>query len=211
MGSQQTLPNGNLLINIATGGIIKEFDPAGNLLWSKTATGATPKAFRYDSCYVFNLAPAIPVVSNVNDTLYSTQAVTYQWYFNGYQIAGATSQFYVPTQSGNYKVRITDSNGCVLQYSSDFDYTTPSAVNEPYSPLNFNAYPNPTTGLVMIQHNRINDFFEIMVNDATGKQVMKTENVNYIDLSELEQGIYFITLRTHEGIRETKRISYLKP
>ena len=123
MGNSQQLPNGNMLVTIATAGTIKEFNAAGTLLWSKIATGSVPKSFRYDSCYVYNAAPAIPTITQSSDTLYSTPATTYQWYFNGYQIASANSSFYVPTQSGNYLVRITDNNGCVNQYSTEFSFT----------------------------------------------------------------------------------------
>jgi hypothetical protein len=210
MGNIQVLPNGNRIICIATAGIIKEFDPAGNLLWSKTASGAVPKAFRYDSCYVFNQAPAIPTVTTVNDTLYSSPATTYQWYLNGYQIPGATAQFYVPTQSGNYKVRITDANGCVLQYSIDYLYTFTSGIHEATNALNLNVYPNPTNGIIVISHNSSNENFEIRVADKTGRILLMDNNTSYINLSGFDSGLYFITVTDSKGQSATKRISYIK-
>src|SRR6185436_7973417 len=42
-------------------------------------------------------APPLPVITLSGDTLTSSQAYSYQWYFNGSQIAGATDSFYVAT------------------------------------------------------------------------------------------------------------------
>lgn len=38
---------------------------------------------------------------------------SYQWYLNGQPIAGATSGFYFPVQTGSYQVYVTDAIGCV--------------------------------------------------------------------------------------------------
>jgi hypothetical protein len=128
MGNSQQLPNGNMLVCIATSGLMYEINSAGTTLWSKTATGSVPQAFRYSNCYVSNPAPAIPTVSQNGNILSSTTAVTYQWYKNGDLISGAISQTYNATQSGVYVVRITDSNGCVYQYSPGFRFTPSSTL-----------------------------------------------------------------------------------
>jgi hypothetical protein len=57
--------------------------------------------------------PPIPEVTLSNDTLSSTEAFSYQWYFNGEIIPGATDQSYVVTEEGFYYVQVTDSNGCL--------------------------------------------------------------------------------------------------
>jgi len=210
MGNMQVLPNGNMIVCIATAGVIKEFDPAGNLLWSKIASGSTPKAFRYDSCYVFNQAPAIPTVTEVNDTLYSSPAVTYQWYLNGYQIPGATDQFYVPSQTGNYKVRITDVNGCVLQYSIDYLFTSTTGIDETADIFQLQLYPNPTNGIIILQHNFSSKYFEVLVTDETGRMLIYDRNINYIDLSPFETGMYFVTVMSPDGGKITKLVSYIR-
>ncbi len=210
MGNSQMLPNGNMLLCIATAGIIKEFDPNGNLIWSKTTTGSTPKAFRYDSCYVFNTPPALPVVSLINDTLFSSPATTYQWYFNGYQIPGATNAFFVPAQSGNYKVRITDSNGCVLRYSIDYYHTVSTGISSSAEAPDFNVFPNPTNGFIYLNIPAGAGAFEIMLTDEIGKVLHFEQNINHIDLSKYDQGTYFITVISPATGRTTKRIAYIK-
>ncbi len=210
MGNSQQFPNGNMLVCVATAGAIKEFDAAGNLLWSKIATGAVPKAFRYDSCYVANAAPAIPTISQSNDTLYSSAATTYQWYFNGQLIPGATSQLYIATQNGNYLVRITDVNGCIYQYSLTFHYSAPTGVTEIKNQNNTGIYPNPTTGIVKINNSFFGKDFEIVISDSKGSILLKEKNINLIDLSEFENGIYFLTIIQKEIGSLTQKITLLK-
>ena len=210
MGNFQVLPNGNMLLCIATAGIIKEFDAAGNLLWSKTATGSVPKAFRYDSCYVYNAAPAIPTITQSTDTLYATPATTYQWYFNGQLIAGASSQYYVAAQAGNYLVRITDANGCVYVYSVNYAYTGPTGVSSVEKDNTIKIFPNPTTGIVRINYAVTGNDFEIFVADAIGNILISEKNSSSVDLSKYANGIYYITVKNADAGSVTKKISLLK-
>ncbi|MBL7926838.1 MAG: aryl-sulfate sulfotransferase [Bacteroidia bacterium] len=209
MGGFQVLPNGNILLTIATAGIIKEFGPSGNLLWSKTATGAVPKSFRYDSCYVFSPAPALPTVSLLNDTLHSSNAVTYQWYFNGYQIAGATNSYYVPTTNGNYKVRTTDVNGCMFTYSTDYKFSTVTAIAANSSNVDVTIYPNPSNGLFNIRMPNLADF-TVTVNSMLGSEILKQKNTYTIDLSMQPAGIYYVRITNALNQVSTQRITIQK-
>jgi hypothetical protein len=57
-----------------------------------------------------------PAITNNSNTLSTTATfASYQWYKNGNIIAGATSQNYAVTQSGNYYVMVTNSSGCSAQ------------------------------------------------------------------------------------------------
>lgn len=210
MGNYQVLPNGNMLVTIATAGIMKEFDPSGNLIWTKTTTGMVPKSFRYDSCYVFNAAPAIPTITLSNDTLYATPAATYQWYFNGYLVAGANAQYYIAAAAGNYKVRITDANGCVYQYSTDYQFTTPAGIKNINAQNVFRIYPNPAIGIVSIKLINVADNFEIKVTDQLGNILVSDKNLNTVDLSKYENGIYFITIINSQIGSVTQKISLIK-
>lgn len=122
-GSSDQLPNGNMLVCIALSGYIYEIDPAGNSIWSKTVSGASQQAHRYEKCFTENEPPAIPVITNNANVLSSTAATTYQWYMNGQKINGATSINYTATKNGIYVVRITDNNGCVYRYSAGYVFT----------------------------------------------------------------------------------------
>ncbi len=43
----------------------------------------------------------------------SSNAVSYQWFNNGTLLAGDTNSSYIAKASGNYKVMVTNSNGCI--------------------------------------------------------------------------------------------------
>lgn len=210
-GGSQQLPNGNILLCMGISGYIKEFSPTGTLLWSKTTSGVVAKAYRYGDCYINNAAPAIPAISLTGNTLSATSATTYQWYLNGVLIAGATSQTYNATQTGIYVVRITDSNGCVYEYSPGFHFTfSVTGINE-NSLNNIAIYPNPTSGTIAIEaSNFVGTNYEVQVFDAVGKLIVKEKNASMIDLSSFENGIYIIKLTNENSGFVSKRISLIK-
>ncbi len=123
MSNSLQLPNGNTFVCMATSGYMYEVNPAGTIVWSKTATGAVAQAQRYEACYINNPAPAIPTISYNGTNLVSTDATTYQWYRNGNLIQGATNKNFTPTQSGIYVVRVSDNVSCVYSYSLGFKHT----------------------------------------------------------------------------------------
>jgi hypothetical protein len=69
-----------------------------------------------------------------------------------------------------------------------------------------NIYPNPTSGKLHIDsQGKIN---KISISNILGKQVFFTENfsANTIDLSLLDNGVYFINHRTDKRIHIEKII-----
>ncbi|MCB9235625.1 MAG: gliding motility-associated C-terminal domain-containing protein [Bacteroidia bacterium] len=56
--------------------------------------------------------PAQPVITYNGDYISSTSASTYQWFYYGVMLTGATAQTLVPDSNGTYMVSITDANGC---------------------------------------------------------------------------------------------------
>lgn len=76
-----------------------------------------------------------------------------------------------------------------------FTGTTPDASNnsgivevlEVQSVSSFSVYPNPTSGLL-----KLNDNFDIEIHSISGALVAKYSNINSLDVSNLEVGIYFL-------------------
>jgi hypothetical protein len=210
MGSSDQFPNGNQMICLATAGLIYEIDALGNTLWSKSTAGSTPQSHRYTNCFINNVAPVQPAISLSGADLVSTSGVTYQWYLNGNLIIGATTQTYTPLQNGIYVVRVTDVNGCVFAYALGYNYALITGINETVLNQNISVFPNPTTGIVKISSPQIySQFFDVVVSDAFGKLILKTKNVNEIDLSEFGNGVYFLTITT-SGTSINKKISIAK-
>ena len=210
MGSSDQLPNGNMLVCVATSGKIYEIDPAGTQLWTKTIGGSTAQSHAYDSCYIFNTPPAIPTITLSGTTLTSTSATTYQWYMNGALITGANSQTFSPSATGIYVVRITDANGCVYRYAKGFSYVKPNAVFDFDFSNSVQVYPNPTSGMLTITDDGIlNNKFMVLVYDNFGRLLMNVSNNKQINLGALSSGIYSITILAEKG-KATKRITLTK-
>ena len=75
----------------------------------------TPQVLATDTIVVYSL-PNSPVISydSLSHTLSSPDlGYTYQWYFNGSPLAGATSSSHVVYQSGAYYLVAVNPNGCV--------------------------------------------------------------------------------------------------
>jgi hypothetical protein len=205
-GGTQQLPNGNEIVcSPVPSGTVREFNSAGQLIYSHAGSGSKVK--KYSACYINNTPPAIPTITESANILSSSPAASYQWYLNGQQIVGATSQTYTPTQSGNYVVRITDSNACVYQYAKTYVFVlTPSAVIDVNFSDKINFYPNPTSGIINISAASLyGKQYSIQVIDQLGKIVKTFYNASTIDISSMPNGNYFIQLTSPEGTA-TKQI-----
>ena len=210
MGNSHQLPNGNQLICVATQSKVYEINSAGTTLWTNTFTGSVPQAFKYDSCYIFNAPPAIPVITVGSASLLSTSASTYQWYQNGVLIAGATNMTYTPTSSGVFVVRITGPTGCVYEYSKGVQYVFPDAVKEYALADKITVFPNPTTGILHIEDNNLlGKSLDVSVYDMLGHLVLKSVDSKTMDLSGLSNGTYSVMIYSEKGL-VTKKIELNK-
>ncbi len=75
-----------------------------------------------------NVAPTA-LITQSNDTLFSSLANSYQWYLNGQLLPGAISQLYVAMESGLYSVDIVDTNGCTSSAYFFFSYVAFSSTD----------------------------------------------------------------------------------
>ncbi len=211
MGNSQQLPNGNMLVCIATAGNVYEVDPSGNTIWSFNTGASNPKAFRYNNCYINNPAPHIPVITQNGNVLTADSGVTFQWYMNGVLLPGETNQSYTPTQNGIYVVRVTDSNSCEYSYSSGFNTITGIETNVNTNINILNLYPNPTSGIVNIDKTNFNnDDYTVTVYNAYGKIILQKNNLTLVDLSGNANGIYNITIRSAKAESINKKIVLIK-
>jgi|GEM_PF-3516269 len=131
----------------------------------------------------------------------------YQWKRNGNNIAGATSSVYIASQSGNYKVLITDPvTGCSLLTPA----TVVTYINCRMGAGRDIVYPNPSAGDFTFDFSGLEEGpIALDIVDLSGKLVSQ-----FNDLSrssgltfgrELEPGIYFVNVKQH-GATTTYRI-----
>jgi hypothetical protein len=208
MGNSQQLPNGNMLICLALSGTIYEINSSGTVLWTYSASGNVAQAFRYSACYVNNAAPAIPTIAQNGSLLTASAATTWQWYYDGAQIPGATAQTYTATQTGTYSVRVTDANGCVYSYSAllDVDMAT-IGMDEHLAAGSFTVYPNPSSGMFYLGGEAITrGEYQLALYDLEGRLLLEATNATALDLSAYSEGLYLLVFRSAEGV-QTRKIS----
>lgn len=141
--------------------------------------------------------PLPPVSVTINgDTMTAINGVTYQWYFNGEAIVGATGNQYIATQNGNYAVVITDNNGCGASSNSINMTRTDIGIAVE---RDITVYPNPNAnGTWFIQLG--NDMFgaQAEVYEYSGKLVydaVLTNNINTVSF-DAASGVYVLKIKT---------------
>lgn len=143
------------------------------------------------------------VTDNGGSLLANATGVTYQWLDcdNGMAIlAGETNQSFTPTTNGNYSVEI--SNGTCAETSSCY-FVQVIGINE-LSQNQVLVYPNPTNGEVTFKSSANIEKIEIV--DITGKVVIITSNSIKLNLTHLNQGVYFAKIYFDENSFIQKRI-----
>jgi len=138
--------------------------------------------------------PADPTITLIGDSLQSSAAATYQWYYNGVIINGDTSQICVPAQNGNYTIVITDSNGCSA-VSPAFNYVY-IGISEIDNENLIAIFPNPTEGNFSIKVPPATKQVKILNSVGQLLQSEIIEKQENLDFELTYNGIYFIRITT---------------
>ena len=70
--------------------------------------------------------------------------------------------------------------------------------------LSFSVYPNPTKGVVTIQSE--SSIYKIEIYNQSGQLIISETNRDKIDISDLNQGIYFVKVKDSEGNFGIKKV-----
>ncbi len=150
--------------------------------------------------------PPTPTISQTGNMLISSAINGNQWYFGTTLISNATSQTYSPSINGKYSVQVTDNNKCNSPMSAEHQFTS-VGVNDILSNNNVKIYPNPSNGILNIESDVLkNTNFSIVVFDAMGKCVYTFKNTSTINLSDLRDGLYSVTIKLENGSTYNKNI-----
>jgi len=146
-----------------------------------------------------NSVPAVTVTLNI-DTLTTVAGVSYQWFFNGALIPGATNQTYIANETGNFTVQVTFANGCV---GTSADTFVSFVGLEDITLGTVKVYPNPTSNILYITFEKeMSGLTSIYVLDQTGRIVLENTmnaQLNYsVDVNSLVDGVYFVKVE-NEG------------
>jgi hypothetical protein len=135
----------------------------------------------------------------------SETGANYQWFdcATNLPIQGETSQTFTANQNGSYQVLVSTANcsdtSICIEVSTlnliDFAWVT-----------EWTIYPNPSSSTIEIQGiEQFENSFTISILDSQGKLINSfSEKSNSIDISNLDNGIYFLQIETVKG-KMTKR------
>jgi hypothetical protein len=128
---------------------------------------------------------------------------TYQWFWNGNTVTGATSQDYNPTGIGPHFLEVTDTNGCVgTSNVIDVDQSGVSVEDQLISAFGMHVFPNPTDGRLVLEATKtVHGNLQLQVTDLFGRAVLRRElqglsRSTEIDLSQFAAGMYVLEV-TH--------------
>lgn len=134
-------------------------------------------------------------------TLYALTSAgwTYQWFRDGIQINGATTDTLVVTQTGNYTVRVDD--GVCNQTSPILDVLVLNCtgISENSAKSIYRAYPNPTKSLIRVECKANSPIEAYRISDLTGRILEENRAVIddhgfMIDMSTYPSGTYLIQI-----------------
>jgi uncharacterized protein YjdB len=125
-----------------------------------------------------------------------TWFVTYQWYKNLVAIPGATGYQTPSTGYGNYKVQVTDTNGC-QSFSDAYVFTGSGSTGvQGVNKSDVKIYPNPAQTMV---HVEAAIQVRAVISSIDGRMVMDVADAKDIDLSSIADGVYMIMIYDSNG------------
>jgi len=166
----------------------------------------------YITVYPF---PSPQSITQNGDTLFALNgSTTYQWFFNTNIIFGATNYFYVATQSGDYNVVATDSNGCEVEAVMNNVVAAAAGGSMP----SMMVYPNPVEDKFTIQKlqacpscvaGRVTRGTASMISiyNVIGEKIFTSESSGdelIVDCRKFQAGIYFVEIFSGEKSYRTK-------
>jgi hypothetical protein len=189
---------------------------ASPVLWSNGATtssivvktaGTYTVTSSFGGCSATSLPVVVvvnpkPIVGNLQQVQDSVKALliagaTYQWYFNGTIIPGATANGLKITQIGQYSVKITTANGYTITLYLDV-LTTINPIN---SLSTFRLYPNPATTTLNIEGTTSSLY--VLLNHL-GQVVANGHHDGSLSVKDLAKGVYWLKVDGYKAQRFVK-------
>ena len=150
-------------------------------------------------------------ITQTGNTLSSNFAAGNQWYLDGKAIAGAVNNTYIPSQSGNYTVSVTEPDSCRLLSAN---YTYALLANNPGSNTDIGlvVFPVPaSTQMNIIFAAKTNTDLNLSLINAAGKIVYKQQQAvtqgnssTVINVNSYAPGTYVLKLSLGQKSYNTK-------
>lgn len=158
-----------------------------------------------------NPIPPKPVITRNSGDLLSNAATGNQWFLEGNAIAGATSNTFRPSASGNFTVQVTQ-NACVSPLSDNYYFLITSIVDPNAIENKVQVFPNPVQDRLYI-NNRLTRPLKAQLYDIAGKEIITSQTqpgTHELQVGELLRGAYILLL-TDQHTNQSFRIKLIKP
>ena len=119
-------------------------------------------------------------------------------------------------ETQSYTVRVTNEDGCisVASISVNFSYNACTGINEQSGLADITIFPNPGSGVITFEGNKLRNNVDIEIFNLTGSQIsgyLLYRNPNGLsslraDLSALSKGIYIIRFKSDNLLRTNKLV-----
>jgi hypothetical protein len=151
--------------------------------------------------------PPPPSINVNGSSLIASSGVDWEWYFNGVLIEGANAQTYIPTENGNYNVRVYISGGC-SSISGVFPVNF-VGIEDAFDTDGYVLYPNPAEHSINVFIPESNVSWRLI--DPTGKLVQAEMRQNsgwlIIPSTDLARGIYLMQFLNLQGKTVTLKVA----
>lgn len=184
-----------VLIPGATGATYNVTTP-GDYTVDITITGSCTNTTSSVHVNEFPLPNPIVSYSSTSHVFYTGNFyVTYQWYKDGSPIAGATSYGVADIGNGNYKVRVTDTNGC-QSVSDPYPFTGSTTGVHNVNKTDVSIYPNPAQSVLHIEAGIT---VRAVITSVDGRSILDIAEAKDINISNLADGVYMIAVYDNNG------------
>ncbi len=153
-----------------------------------------------------NVLPVPLIVSTGNELSTGTYSA-YEWLLDGGS-TGQTSQTITAVEEGNYKVVVTDANGC-SDTSSVYSVATTGVWNGKEG-RQVTVFPNPAGNELMVSVPALYEAsYEVIFSSVDGREVWKkthSGNRAVLDIHELSQGVYLMKIYEKGELKSIQRV-----
>ena len=160
-----------------------------------------------DSLFIEELPAPTPVISVTDGVLFTGVFDTYQWYYEGDAIDGATDLEITPEFDGEYTVVVTNEEGCSGEATYEVAYT--GLASNDFSA--FTIYPNPAGEFTTVAFGGLNGngtvkLINILGEVVASQEVKSSDNGTVqLHLGQFTTGIYFVEL-SDGNVRHSKKL-----
>ncbi|MNX71110.1 hypothetical protein D3C86_1024130 [compost metagenome] len=190
---------------------LQPVNTCGSYTWPANGATYTTSGMYYDSLVDGNgcdsirildltilAVPTATATDNGDATITASTGTTYQWIncATNAPVSGATSQTFAPTVNGLYAVIVSNASNCSdTSNCVDIDYLGLAELDV----NSVQVFPNPTENQVTITMSFAQA--KLVITDAQGKTLYVNQILNNqsIDLSQYEDGVYFLSIQTETG------------